>query len=62
MFNAYIDSAYNDTGRPRTYIVWLAAGGEIQRAGPFSTQVEAWKAMLYTDDMQAVTGSREDMR
>jgi len=33
---------------------WFAHGGGV-RSGPFSTQVEAWRAMRYTDEMQKRT-------
>jgi len=33
-------------------IVWYAAGGGIFKAGPFETEIEAWKAMELREEVQ----------
>ncbi len=38
-------------------IVWYAAGGDVKKAGPFKTQVEAWKAMEFHDEAQKMFNS-----
>lgn len=33
-------------------IVWYASGGHTIKCGPFSSQIEAWKAMILTKKEQ----------
>lgn len=41
------------TDKTTDQIHWYAAGGGISRSGPYATQVEAWEAMRYADDVRA---------
>ena len=41
------------TGEP--VVEWWARGGGITRCGPYESQVEAWKAMRYTDALRLST-------
>jgi len=41
------------TNKTTDQIHWYAAGGGISRSGPYATQVDAWDAMRYADDVRA---------
>lgn len=40
--------------KKKAKVLWFARGGEISRCGPFESQVEAWKAMRYTEEHKKI--------
>lgn len=43
---------------PTSRVKWFAATGAIAKAGPFDSQVDAWRAIRLSDEFLAASGTR----